>query len=246
MNNNEKLTFKDLEYLVSSNPKPQRVFEILTILKENDFEDEALQGAKLFLEDNKYDINKLREFLNFESFESEKITPLLKKKEVKIISINWYKAIAAVAASFIIGLLSYQLFFSFNPVKEYKLNDPGLPVFMSSSSAKQFDEFMNAFKLGDYKLATQLSKTLNQDNDSVRYYTALSYLELNNLEQAQLNLKSISKTSKFKPQGNYTLSLIFWKKGDIETARNLLLEIQNNPRLNHKISEVFAHKDFRK
>lgn len=88
----------------------------------------------------------------------------------------------------------------------------GVPVLMSNNpSARAFDDAMSAFKLSDYKLASQLFQELiaaNPDNDTLQYYLANSLLRSGRIESAKVLFIPLgTSNSKYAPQSRFYLAI---------------------------------------
>ncbi|MBK9045611.1 MAG: hypothetical protein IPL74_02530 [Bacteroidetes bacterium] len=99
----------------------------------------------------------------------------------------------AIAATLTVILMSagfwlYQSKFSERAIAyKYYVEDPGLPVLMSTGSNKAFDEAMNHYKLGNYqKSFSSMENLLTSDasNDTLLYYSGVNLLKLDKSHEA--------------------------------------------------------------
>lgn len=144
---------------------------------------------------------------------------------------SWNKKIG-IAASLIVLLSISYFFFMQKPASQklydtYFYKDEGLPITMGNSEKNDFNDAMNTYKKDDYSSASvQFQKLLNQKptNDTLQYYTAMSYLNNNNFENSEILLKKVTKNnnSHFKSDSYYFLSLIALKNNKITEAKSYL------------------------
>jgi hypothetical protein len=250
MNNDKTPTIREIEYCIRPGAEPQKVFDILTRLKYSTPTEDDAAGAKLFLENNNYDLDKLRLFIEKSKrnvFSNPKVK--LPKKEKQKTNVFKLKSLTKVAASIaviiIAGLLTFKLS-DFNQDKkfaQFEIEESGLPVFMSDDTDVSFDEFMSSFKKEEFKTATKLGESLNQ-NDSVLYFLGVSYYKTKDYQLALQNLELVSESSKFKPESNYFSALIHWRNNNLKQAKILFNELQAHKELGPEASKAIMHKDF--
>ncbi len=122
-------------------------------------------------------------------------------------------------------------------VNRYYEEDPGLPVLMSSSNNKAFDEAMNLYKLNQYEASLFAFQNLlksDATNDSLLYYSGVNLLKLKEYLQAITYFQKVhnSLTSEFHQDAHYRLAICLMLEGNRNEATQLFSEIIkdfNNP-----------------
>lgn len=149
----------------------------------------------------------------------------------------------AIAATLTVILMSagfwlYQSKFSERAIAyKYYVEDPGLPVLMSTGSNKAFDEAMNHYKLGNYqKSFSSMENLLTSDasNDTLLYYSGVNLLKLDKSHEAvEYFRKVMSDTaSEFFQDAQYRLAFCLLIEGHRSEAEKIFSEIImdiNNP-----------------
>lgn len=146
----------------------------------------------------------------------------------------------AVAAAVLIGLsipivLHYQK--SQHPTQliyaQYFEKDPGMPTLMDQTFEFEFDDAMIDYKLGEYKLAIRKFLVLQRDdpdNDLVKFYLGMSYLNLNKTKQAGDLWKNWApRDPKIDQKRQWYQALIDLKQQNMKSAKNTLIDISQNP-----------------
>ena len=142
-------------------------------------------------------------------------------------SYRWGRLLA-VAAS-VAALVAVAVWWAARPPLNERLfsenftPDPGLPVPMSATDDRGFQDAMVAYKLGDYQEAREKWTTQLQSkasNDTLRYYIAQAMLAMNDPGPAVPLLESVmnDSTSSFSDLARWPLFLAWIARGDIDRA----------------------------
>ena len=173
------------------------------------------------------------------------ITEVQKKlKSQKVRFLNYSKIAAAAAIIIAIGSI---WFFSSAPnqklyAKHFK-PDPGLPTTMSSTNNFDFYDAMVNYKHGDYDLAIEKWRLLNEnqpDNDTLNYFIGAAYLANKNEAEAIPFLERATASEDdfvFLNDAYYYLGLAYLKKGNIELAKKQL-DLSNTDSAKEILSEL--------
>lgn len=153
--------------------------------------DEVILGAKHFIKDG----NSFEELFNASN---QKLSTTKSKKTV------WY---AAASILFVAIAVSTYWFVSYNPYKKYHVYEEGTAVFMDAK-INVTDEFMNAYRVGEYNESIHLFTKTSQPNDTLLFYSACSYIELNKPSLAEPLLAKISAKSVFYCRALYQLAYV--------------------------------------
>ncbi len=139
------------------------------------------------------------------------------------------------AAAAITGIMLFLVLFksgnSYNTklFNKYFNDDTGAPSLMGNS-ATPFDQAMVYYKDGDYeKAAGNFNRLLSNDpnNDTLKYYDALSLIRLNENGKALslLNSVKVPAGSDLSVKAEWYTALLFVKRGDIEKAKTILTTV---------------------
>ncbi|MBK7970929.1 MAG: hypothetical protein IPK08_19535 [Bacteroidetes bacterium] len=136
------------------------------------------------------------------------------------------------------GFWLYQSKFSQRAIvnKNY-VEDPGLPVLMSSGSNKAFDEAMNHYKLGQYQHSFSAIKNLltsDTFNDTLLYYSGVNLLKLDKSHEAVEYFRTVisEPSSEFFQDAQYRLAfclLIEGNRGEADQIFSEIIKDSNNP-----------------
>jgi len=109
---------------------------------------------------------------------------------------NSYKWLAASVIIVVVGLGSIlTLFLKQDPYEEYLVIEEGLPVFMGEQTNTK-DQFMNAYRTGNYEEALKLGESL-QKNDTVYFYMGCAHLYNKEYEESIKYFKNVKPDSRF-------------------------------------------------
>jgi tetratricopeptide (TPR) repeat protein len=143
----------------------------------------------------------------------------------------------AIAASILFLLIAGASFLGLFQNKNERLfeayyeTDPGLITAMSGSESYEFDRGMVDFKSGNFNEALQFWEPLleaDSSQDTLVYFVAMAKLELEKYEQSEdLLTKFVNgRETEFNEEARWYLALLYLKKGEIEKAKSLLMELQ--------------------
>lgn len=111
----------------------------------------------------------------------------------------------------------------------YFTPDPGLPTVMGNNNNYDFYEAMVDYKQANYSKAISKWKLLSKakpNNDTLNYFLGVSYLNINNTEEAStyLNKVTSTQTSVFNSDAHLYYGLIQLKNNQIESAKKHLVK----------------------
>ncbi len=212
----------------------QQVY-FLEYIKSNNFDEDDLMGLKLFLENNDYDIDALKKFISIEP---------LKINSKRINSI--YK-IYKIAAIFLL-IMGVGYFIKLSTCKHqnmenYMIEDAGFKVWMNAASINvDIINGMSYYKNKNYSEAlSNFSKT--QNNDTAFYYSGISCMQLNQLNEAETFLSKVPSTSVYYNRATYYISLCYLYNQQKETGLQLLNKTHFNEAVFNEKRTVIL-KDF--
>jgi tetratricopeptide (TPR) repeat protein len=154
----------------------------------------------------------------------------VKKPKDKKVRYLYYSKFAA-AAALIIAVGSIWFFSTPQNEKLYTKHfkpDPGLPTTMSSTDNFEFYDGMVSYKHGDYDIAIEKWKTLNEtnpENDTLNYFLGVAFLANKNVPDAIPYLENAADAEDnfaFLNDAYYYLGLAYMKEGNIELAKKNL------------------------
>ena len=186
----------------------------LDYIKSTDFEEDDLIGLKLFLENNNYDIIALKKI----------VTPKpLVIKAKKGNAINYLLKMAAMLILLITVGYFIKISSSKNSVLEtYMIEDAGFKVWMSASrSHVDLINGMNYYRNKNYDKALSYFSKLPK-SDTTNYYSGISLIKLNKLNEAEVFLINVSDESVYKNKSMYYLSVCYLFNNKKDEALKLL------------------------
>lgn len=162
------------------NPYTEPMYSFKKKLESYNGADETVMGAGHFINDgNSYS-------------ELHSITNGLQLRNKK----SNYKWLAAAVVVMIIGIGSIlTLNFKQNQYEKFLVIEEGLPVFMGEQ-ANAKDEFMNAYRTGNYEEALKLGELLPK-SDTVYFYMGCSHLYTKQFQSSIQEFKNIMPNSRF-------------------------------------------------
>ncbi len=187
----------------------------LDYIKSTDFDDDALAGLKLFLENNKYNIQLLKQF-------TEPPPLTLKPSKQKHIG-NYYKIAAGIVLIISVGLLvKFSLSNKASAINHYWIEDPGFKVWMGPTDKSMFlQNGMSYYRAKDYKAALDQFVSIAQ-NDTAMYYSGICFIKLNKMDSAINHLLLLPQTSVYKNKSMYYLVLSYLYNNKTNEALNIL------------------------
>lgn len=186
----------------------------LDYIKSTDFEEDDLIGLKLFLERNNYDIIALKKF----------VTPKpLVIKVKKGNAVNYVLKMAAMLILLIVVGYFIKISSSKNSVLEtYMIEDAGFKVWMSTNSSNvDLLNGMNYYRNKNYDEALSYFSKLPK-SDTAIYYSGISLIKLNELNEAEVFFKNVSDESVYKNKSIYYLSVCYLFNNKKDEALELL------------------------
>jgi len=191
----------------------QQVY-FLDYIKSTDFEEDDLIGLKLFLENNNYEVDALKIF----------VTPKpLVIKVKKGNAVNYVLKMAAMLILLITVGYFIKISSSNNSVLEtYMIEDAGFKVWMSANSSHvDLINGMNYYRNKNYDKALSYFSKLPK-SDTTNYYSGISLMKLNKLNEAEVFLINVSDESVYKNKSMYYLSVCYLFNNKKDEALKLL------------------------
>jgi len=198
MTENHKHTYSQIIDALLTN---KEAAYFLNYIKNNHFEEDELVGLKLFLENNKYDINLLKQFLNPPPFSLINKKPSLFSRYNKIAAII---LLVVVSGYFIKYMVSEK-----TSVTNYYVADAGFKVWMDADNKNiELTNAMSYYKSENYRAAITKFLTVSK-NDTAQYYAGICYIKLNQLDSASYYLKELAPQSVYKNKSDFYLALCY-------------------------------------
>ena len=170
-------------------------------IQSNQFEEDDLMGLKLFLEHTNNDVDALQKFTA--------VKPLQTHSKKTKINLIYYKIAASLILLFGISYFVYTNSNKTHSLEPFMIEDAGFKVWMSAASSRvDLQNGMNYYRQKNYTEALPyFSKLAN--NDTALYYSGISYMQLNQLSDAELLFNNIPSESIYKNKSLYYLSLCY-------------------------------------
>jgi hypothetical protein len=171
-------------------------------IKDHQFEEEELAGLKLFLQNNNYDIQLLKQFIE---------PPALNLQTKKQISVgNYYKIAAGIVLIISLGfLVKFTLSDKSSTITNYWIEDSGFKVWMGDNDKSMaLNNGMSYYKSEDYEAALNKFLTVSA-NDTAQYYAGICYIKVNQLDSATYYLNALSNLSVYKNKSYFYLALCY-------------------------------------
>ncbi len=158
------------------------------------------------------------------------------KQTGRVISMKPPKWIIGIAASALIVLAGYLVFFGENNYDNqfaaYEYVDPGLPVVMSQSDNYALYDALSYFGEENYKVSIEKLSAMQAegaDTDTISFYLGASLLYEDQPESAQRQLQNVLDTpsSKFTEKAEWLLVMCALKSDDVPGAKSHLNSIVN-------------------
>jgi len=162
--------------------------------------------------------------------------PKAKNKETKVVSFYSNKRqLYWIAASLVVLFVAFWGVYINDQSSLYEKHlykDPGLPVLMSQSEQYQLYDAMSFYSEGNYVVAAQKLKTLQEETgatDTTNYYLGASLLYQDKPNEAIPYLNEVSEAnSAFKQKSEWLLLLAYIKDEQLEEAKASLSNILSN------------------
>jgi hypothetical protein len=170
-------------------------------IQSNQFEEDDLMGLKLFLEHTNNDVEALQKFT---------VAKPLQINTNKTRGIfTYYKIAASLILLFGISYFVYTNSNKTHSLESFMIEDAGFKVWMSASSSRvDLQNGMNYYRHKKYTEALPYFSKLPK-NDTALYYSGISYMQLNQLSDAELLFNNIPSESIYKNKSLYYLSLCY-------------------------------------
>lgn len=160
------------------------------------------------------------------------------KQTGRVISMKPPKWIIGIAASALLVLAGYLVFFGENQYDKqfaaYEYVDPGLPVVMSQSDNYALYDALSYFGEENYKVSIEKLSGMQAegtDTDTISFYLGASLLYEDQPQSAQSELQKVIDTpsSKFTEKAEWLLVMCALKSEDVESAKSQLNSIVSDP-----------------
>lgn len=191
-------------------------------------DDEAVLGARDFLEDNDYDFDALRRFVTPEQLEekrsSGRIVPIIVRMAASVILLLFL----AYAGSTFRDSLRH------DSMGQIIFREPGIPVFADISGDKLFYEMMSSFRLEESRQGLRYIDTLMQkypESDTLRYFAGwFNYFQRDYDLAAERFLAVANDTgSVYLEKSELMYAAAQCLEGRKEEARSMLRKIISKP-----------------
>jgi len=171
-------------------------------IKNNQFEEEELAGLKLFLENNNYNIQLLKQFI-----EPPALNPQTKKQKHLV---TYYKIAAGIVLVISLGfLVKFTFADKSTAISNYWIEDPGFKVWMGPTDKSMLlQNGMSYYRAENYKLALEQFVKIIQ-NDTALFYSGICFIKQNQLDSAESYFKQLLPTSVYKNKANFYLALCY-------------------------------------
>jgi TolA-binding protein len=226
-NSNQHITLEILlKSLEDDFDKVERA-RIFQSLKDTEPTDEALIGAKMFLEENNWDYTILQQAFDKTQDKIDAVALGTKQTHKR----QPYLKYAAVLIPFV-AIAGYFILNTNKSIDDYFIKETGLPNLMSATK-NDWNQLMQLYKSNElekaYKLSEEISK-VKGNNDTVIYYKAVIAYDLNKFEMANENFKNISnnKQSAFQADAEFRLGFSLLKAGKKKEAKQQFEKVKSN------------------
>ena len=210
----EPPVWEELSKAMASDAPPELREDIKARLKMTTPSDEAVLGARDFLEDNDYDFDALRKFVFPQDQPVNRMTDT--KRTIPSI-INRASVAAVLLAAMAYGGWNLRTEYRHRQVTEEIFYEPGLPVFAGLSGDKIFHEMMTSFRLQESAEGLRYIDTLEQlygRNDTLSYFAGWLHYFDNDYPSAARRFEEVGEDS----------ASIYFEKSELITAASLLLD----------------------
>ncbi len=225
---NQHLTFKMLlESLDDDFDKTDRL-RIFQLLKNYEGIDDALLGAKDFLETNNWDYLLLKNALHKTETRIDKIA-----SRHTIVASSKKIYLKYVALLIPIAIVSYFSLGTSPSIDDYYMADPGLPNLMSTTSQNQWNHLMDLYQSNQFDKAYNYAVELEEfksKNDTAIYFKGVLAYELKKYTAASDDFKKIEldKKSIFNHNAEFRLGFSLLKSGNKTEAKQQFQKIALN------------------
>lgn len=128
---------------------------------------------------------------------------------------------AAASITLLIAIFSYYFLTSTNPSVSY---EPYPNILKIRTDAQSFPG-IHEYSEGAYEQAIEKMLKIQQPDEQVRFYLAISLMMIKNDAEAIKTLLTIPDQSIFRQQKNWYLSILYYRIGDQENSLQMLQEI---------------------
>jgi hypothetical protein len=210
----EPPSWEELRKAMAADATPELRMEITARLKITTPSDEAVLGARDFLEDNDYNFDALREFILPEDHPVAK--PPTTSRPLRPL---FYRiaAAAAILATLVYGGSSLQKAQRHREMTQKVFYEPGLPVFAGLGGDRIFHEMMTSFRLLESAEGLRYIDTLEQlygRNDTLSYFAGwLHYFD-----------KDYASAARRFEEVAFDSSSFYHEKSELMAAATLILD----------------------
>jgi hypothetical protein len=200
--------------LIEDELNPSAKVELLERIKQFEPEDDFGKGLKKYLDQNENSIESLHNWIE---------RSLNRETNKRRYVLNMKYNLAAVASVFIILSIVFSYYITRNEseiwVKYYK-TDPGFPVLMGNKAPDAM--WMQQYRLGNYQETLQLLNKF-QNSDTVRFYRAACYFELDETQKCLNELNRLRNGMQGKT--DLLKAFCYWRDGDIKQSRQIFQKL---------------------
>ena len=226
-NNNKYITLELLLQSLENDFDKQERELIIDELKKSTPTDDALLGAKLFLEQNNWDYIALKN--TFKKAENQ-IDALASQKRT-LNSKTKYLKYAAVLIPMAL-LTGYFVNKADNSIDQFYTKETGLPNLMSGKKTN-WDELMQFYKTNQLEKAFVLSAQIKAEkptNDTINYFEAVIAYDLKKYTIAKKGFENVAenKQSTFFNDAEFRLGFVLNQLSQVEEAKNQFQKVKAN------------------
>lgn len=205
--------------------------EIFQVLKDHDFEEDDLTGAKLLLEQNHWDHQKVYQIF---AHSQNRIDQSLKNHKGNT---TFKRPVLMKYAALLIPFLaatSYYFFYETDSIDQYYVPENGLPNFMEVKKENHWNALMKLYKQNDFTRAFEMVSEINEikpKNDTAVYFKAVIAYELDQFEVSNDYFQKTLdfKNSVFQYDAAFRRGFSLYKSNDKVGAQKVFQEIQSDP-----------------
>lgn len=222
---NNNITFEIVLKSLKNDFDPEQREIIFEILKNNDFEEDELAGAKLLLEEYNWDYEVVYQII--EELHS-KIDDI--EVEHRKSNFNFIKYAAILIPFF--AIIGYYLVNKSNDINTYYIKEKGLPNLMANENKTNWNSVMEPYKKRDflkaYENVIKLSET-KRKNDTVAYFKSVIAFELKDYEVANTSFQEVLtfKNSAFIYDAEFRLGFSLYNSGRKNEAKKIFQKIHS-------------------
>ena len=201
--------------------------KIFQKLKDSEPIDEALNGAKMLLEENNWDYKVLKQaFSNTEN----KIDTIVSKTKPTQHRNNYLKYVAVFIP--FVAIAGYFLLNNSKSIDNFYIKETGLPNLMSNNK-NDWSKLMQLYKSNELEKAYDLSEKISEtkeENDTLHYFKAVIAYDLKKFKIANEEFKKVvtKNESSFYFDAEFRLGFSLLKSSKKQEAKRQFEKVKSN------------------